>query len=288
MGGAGGRAGTGAARACPPRAAMRTSGRPRRGATPWPTCGSRRTRWARCGARGAPVRRTDPTRGRELQGVGPPHAGAVPDRARPREVGVREGQRGPRAARAEAREGHPGCGRRGDRGEALRRVPHRRLPDGLGHLVQHEHERGDLEPREPRARRKGRREEAGPSERPREHGAVEQRRDPHDAAPLGGAGREGAPAARPRAPRQRAPRQEQGVRRRGQGRPDAPPGRDARPHGPGVRRVGRADGARRAAPRARVDGLLEVALGGTAVGTGIGRDPDSTGRRSRCCRIASG
>ena len=94
------------------------------------------------------------------------------------------------------------------RGQALRRVPDRRLPDGLGHLVEHEHERGALEPREPRARREARGEEAGPPERPREHGAVEQRRDPHDAPPVGGPGGEGAPAARARPPRERAPRQE--------------------------------------------------------------------------------
>ncbi len=44
-------------------------------------------------------------------------------------------------------------GRRRDRPRRARRpVPDRRLPDRLGHLVEHEHERGDREPRGRRAR----------------------------------------------------------------------------------------------------------------------------------------
>ena len=41
--------------------------------------------------------------------------------------------------------------RRGRRGRARRPVPDRRLPDRLGHLVEHERQRGDREPRGRRA-----------------------------------------------------------------------------------------------------------------------------------------
>ena len=65
-------------------------------------------------------------------------------------------------------------GRRRDRrGQARRPVPDRRLPDRLGHLVEHERQRGDRQPR-----RRGR-----PPQRPREHGAVVQRRLPERRPP---------------------------------------------------------------------------------------------------------
>ena len=59
-------------------------------------------------------------------------------------------------------------GRRDRRGQARRPVPDRRLPDRLGHVVEHERQRGHRH-----ARRRGR-----APERPREHGAVVQRRLP--------------------------------------------------------------------------------------------------------------
>ena len=67
-------------------------------------------------------------------------------------------------------------GRRGGRRPARRPVPDRRLPDRLRHLLEHERQRGDREPR-----RRGR-----APERPREHGAVVERRVPVGGAPGGG------------------------------------------------------------------------------------------------------
>ena len=43
---------------------------------------------------------------------------------------------------ADAREADRRRGRRGRRGRARRPVPDRRLPDRLGHVVEHEHQRG--------------------------------------------------------------------------------------------------------------------------------------------------
>ena len=74
-----------------------------------------------------------------------------------------------RPARPEARRSAiADGGRRGRRRRARRPVPDRRLPDRLGHLVEHERQRGH----------RGARRRAGPPERPREHGPVVQRRLP--------------------------------------------------------------------------------------------------------------
>ena len=63
-------------------------------------------------------------------------------------------------------------------GAARRRLRRRHLPDRVGHLQQHERQRGDREPRDPDPRRHGRQQEAGPPQRPRQHGAVVERRLP--------------------------------------------------------------------------------------------------------------
>ena len=76
--------------------------------------------------------------------------------------------------------------RRPDRGRRARRpVPDRRLPDRLGHLVEHERERGDRD-----ARRRGR-----ARERRREHGPVVERRLPVGRAPGGARRARQRPAA---------------------------------------------------------------------------------------------
>ena len=108
------------------------------------------------------------------------------------------------AGRADRRRRRRGRGRR-----ARRPVPDRRLPDRLGHLVEHERQRGD---REPRRRRR-------PPQRPRQHGPVAPTtcsRRPSTLAALDRIVDELLPALD--AAGRRARRQGRGVRRRGQGR----------------------------------------------------------------------
>ena len=63
-----------------------------------------------------------------------------------------------------------------------RRVRGRRLPDRLGHLDQHERQRGDRQPRHRDPRRHARRQAARAPERSRQHGAEHQRRLPDRAS----------------------------------------------------------------------------------------------------------
>ena len=95
----------------------------------------------------------------------------------------RAGQRRAGPARPRPRRADRRRRRRGRRGRARRPVPDRRLPDRLGHLVEHERERGDREPRR----------RPGAPERPRQHGAVVERRVPLGGAP--GRARRGARAS---------------------------------------------------------------------------------------------
>ena len=150
--------------------------------------------------------------------------------------GARE--RRPRAARRRPRAADRRRGRRDRRGPARRAVPDRRLPDRLGHVVEHERQRGH--------RHAGGRGRA--PERPREHGPVLQRRVPERRAP--GRARRGDEhaAARARAARGGVRRQGRGVQGHRQVRPHAPDGRGAGHARAGVRRLRRADPAR---PRAR-------------------------------------
>ena len=111
----------------------------------------------------------------------------------------------------------------------------------------------------------------GPPQRPRQHGAVVERRDP-DGDPRR---RRRGDRTRPRARRWRRcrarwPRKATRVRPRREDRPHPPAGRGAGPPRPGVLRLRRRCEQRRpprAAPPCRR--LSELALGGTAVGTGI-------------------
>ena len=115
------------------------------------------------------------------------------------------------------------------------------------------------------------------SQRPRQHGTVDQRRVPDRHAP-------GAAARRPRrwSPRRarwptRSTRKADDVRRRAQGRPHAPAGRRADDARPGVRRLRRVRA--RAAPTTcehAAEQLLELNLGATAVGTGLNAGDDFT------------
>ena len=145
------------------------------------------------------------------------------------------GQARRRRRRADRRGRH-----RRRRGQARRPVPDRRLPDRLGHLVEHERQRGD---RQPRRRRR-------PPERPRQHGPVVERRLPQRGAP-GGARRGHATTCCRRWARWRSALDAKATRvqRRRQGRPHAPDGRGPGHPRPGVRRLRRAGAARRAAGR---------------------------------------
>ncbi len=118
-----------------------------------------------------------------------------------------------------------------------RPVPDRRVPDRLGHLVEHERQRGD---RDDRRRRRAR-------ERPRQHGPVLERRVPVGRAP--GRARRGHQRAAPGARPARAGVRRQGGRvpRHRQGGPHPPDGRCARHARAGVQRVRGAGPARRPA-----------------------------------------
>ena len=125
--------------------------------------------------------------------------------------------------------------RRGRRRRARRPVPDRRLPDRLRHLLEHERQRGD---RQPRRRR-------GPPQRPRQHGPVLQRRLPLGGPPGGARRGHPRPAAGDGRARGRARGQGGAVRRRRQGRPHPPDGRGPGHPRPGVRRLRGAGPARR-------------------------------------------
>ncbi len=100
-------------------------------------------------------------------------------RARHRQARGRRDQHGPRQARQENRRGDREGRAGGGRGQARRPLPARRLADGLGHAVEHERQRGDLEPRHRDARRRDGLEEARAPQRPRQHEPVVQRHLPH-------------------------------------------------------------------------------------------------------------
>ena len=87
-----------------------------------------------------------------------------------RRDGDRRRRRSPRPSRQAAR--------RGRRGQARRALPARHLPDRLGHLDQHERQRGDRQPGHRDPRRRDGLEEAGPPQRPRQRRPVVQRRHP--------------------------------------------------------------------------------------------------------------
>ena len=64
---------------------------------------------------------------------------------------------------------------RGDRRQARRPFPAGGLADRFRHADQHEPQRGDRQPRQRAARRQARRQEAGSSQRPRQHEPVVER-----------------------------------------------------------------------------------------------------------------
>ena len=177
-----------------------------------------------------------------------------------------------RAGRQAGRRHHHGRPR--GRGRPARRsVRRRHLPDRLGHLQQHERQRGDREPRHPAAGRAARLEEAGPPQRPRQHGAVVERRLPDRGPHRGRRGGRARSAACAAGARGGAGRQGQGLRSHRQDRPHAPDGRGADPPRAGVLRL-RADADQR---RSGAWGRARRAVG---AGAGRHRRRDRAGRRS--------
>ena len=146
---------------------------------------------------------------------------------------------------------HPAGLRRDHRGRAGPRVPAARVPDRLGHPLQHERERGHRQPLHPAGRRHTRLAAAGASQRSRQHGPVEQRhvpdRDAHRRLHHGY--RADDPRAARAAGRDRRQRGEM-VRHR-QDRPDPSAGRHPADRRPGVVRVRRRAGRRDRGGRAR-------------------------------------
>ena len=132
---------------------------------------------------------------------------------------------------SDARRAHRGCRRRRGPRRARRPVPHRRLPDRLGHVLEHERQRGHRD-----ARRGGR-----PSERPREPRSELERRVSLGRAPGGARPRNERAAAGARQAAGLAGRQGERVRGRRQGRTNPPDGCGTRHDGPGVRGLRRAD-----------------------------------------------
>ncbi len=182
---------------------------------------------------GGPLRRLDPAGRPELPDLRPADAACLHPGPGPDQAGRRRGQRRAGPARPGCCRRNRGCRRRGRRGPPRRRLPDRHLPDGLGHLDQHERERGDR----PSCRRPAR--AAGPSQRRGERRPILERHDPQRDAAGRRPGDPDEPPARagPAAPgpRGQGPR----VRPDRENRPDPSPGRDPDPARPGVRRLRR-------------------------------------------------
>ena len=124
-------------------------------------------------------------------------------------------------------------------------------------------------------------QEAGPPERRRQHVAVVQRHLPHGHAHRRRRGDRprADPERRRRCATPSTPRQKEFARHR-QDRPHAPDGRGAADARPGVLRLRRAARPRRSsAIKATLPRLYELALGGTAVGTGLNSPPGVRGAR---------
>ena len=140
------------------------------------------------GTRGRVLRRPDDEGRAQLPDQRPPVTAVLHPRSRPDQAGRRRGQSRPRAAGPRSRR-RDRPGRTGGRGrQAERPVRGRRLPDRLGHVDQHERQRGDLEPGHRDARGRAGLAGPGPSQRPRQRGPVVERRDP-DGHPRRGAER---------------------------------------------------------------------------------------------------
>ena len=173
-------------------------------------------------------------------------------------------------------------GRRGRRRRPRRPVPDRHLPDGLGHLDQHEHERGRRPPRGEAARRGP----DGPPQRRRQSLPELERRRSRPPSSCRRRWR-----SRRRCSRRSIELQTALAAKADEFWPVVKTGRthlqDATPirlgqEFSGLRGPGR--GSRPARPGRPGDELLSVPLGGTAVGTGINAHPEFAART--CQRLS--
>ena len=110
------------------------------------------------------------------------------------------GQHGAGPARPADRRHHRGRRPGGDRRQAGRALPPGGMADRLGHPVEHERQRGDLQPRHRDAGRRDGEQETGPPQRPRQYEPVVQRHLSHRHAHRGGRRGRARPAAGARPP----------------------------------------------------------------------------------------
>ena len=237
------------------------------------TCASSTTRWARSRCPRAALWRAQTQRAVEnfpISGVRvePAHVRALAaDQGR-----GRAGQRASSGVLAAGRGRTPSAAAAaGGRGRRARRpVPRRRLPDRVGHVDEHERQRG--------GRRAGlaaaRPAACTPTTRstPRSRATTPSRPPIHVAATAGAAA---GPAAGPGPPRGGAARRKAGefadVVKAGPHPPDGRHAGDARPGARRLRRPGPA--AASSGSQATLPRVAELPLGGTAVGTGINTPP---------------
>ena len=182
---------------------------------------------------------------------------------------------------------HPRRRRRGHRRQARRAVPRRRLPDRLGHLDQHERQRGHRQPRQAAAGRGPRLRRRAP-QRPRQRLAVLQRlvpvapcTSPAHARPtdvtLPGAARAGRGAA--------PPRPTSGRTWSSRAAPTSWTPRRSRSGRSSVATPARSSSASSGSSKA-LEPIHELAMGGTAVGTGLNCPPGFVPRVHRADRRA--
>ena len=176
---------------------------------------------------------------------------------------------------------------RGGRGKVRRPVPGRRLSDRLGHLQQHERQRGDRQPGD-RASGGDRFSPEKPihAERPRQSGPEHQRRLPHG-HPRGRRGGDSEEAdSGPRWLRRGAGPEGRRVEPDSEDRTDASGRCHAAGARPGDRRAGLAVGRVERTGRRRDRALAQLPIGGTAVGTGINTHPEFG--QPRVCAVDGG
>ncbi len=122
-------------------------------------------------------------------------------------------------------------------GQARRAFPAGGLADRLGHPVEHERQRGDLEPGDRDAGRRNGLQKARPPQRPRQHEPVVERHLSDGHAHRRRRAGDPRPVARPAPSAHRLGRQAGGVQGHHQDRPHPHPGCDAAHPGPGVLRI---------------------------------------------------